>query len=88
MSSTWLSRNFAQPTEMEVDAVILQRPAQPFDHAVVAPSPFPAHADLDLCIRQHVDPRPAGALAALICIEFSDVPIWYEGAATCPPYGL
>ena len=54
---------------VQEDAFVLPRSPQPFDHAVVTPCTFAIHADLDLCICQHVDPSAAGKLAALVAVE-------------------
>ena len=40
------------------------------DPAVIDPTALAAHADLDLCVRQHVDPIATGELAALIRGEY------------------
>ena len=50
---------------VEVHAFVLQGSPQTLDPAVVDPPPFAVHADLDLCLGQHVDPSTAGELAAL-----------------------
>ena len=55
---------------IQINAFILQRPPEPFDHAVVAPRAFTVHADLDLCISEHVDPSITGKLAALVRIKY------------------
>lgn len=54
---------------IQVDTFILEGPPQSFDHAVVSPCTFPVHADLDLCVCQHVDPRATGELAALVAVK-------------------
>ena len=51
---------------VQIDAFVLQRPPKTLDHPIVDPAPFTIHADLDLRIRQHVDPIATGELAALI----------------------
>ena len=55
---------------IEVNALIFQEPPQAFDHAIVTPRAFAIHADLDLCIREHVDPSTTGKLAALVRIKY------------------
>ena len=50
---------------MQIDTFVFQRPPQTLDHAVVDPAPFAIHADLDLCVGQHVDPVATGELTAL-----------------------
>ena len=60
---------------MQIDTFTLEGSLQPFDHAVVDPAPFAIyyrqgfaqqcperHADLDLRLRQRVDPIAAGKL--------------------------
>jgi len=76
---------------MQIAAFILQRPPEPLNHAVVTPRAFPVyyrqvickiterHADLDLCVGQHVDPAPAGELAALIRIEYLRLSVLGQG---------
>jgi len=54
---------------MQVNALVLQRPPKTLEHPIVDPTPLTVHADLDLRIRQHVDPVSAGELAALIGVK-------------------
>jgi len=46
-------------------------PAEPFDHAIVAASAFPIHADLDRRGSQHVDSSAIGKLAALVRLKYA-----------------
>ena len=54
---------------IQIDAFILQGAPQPFNHTIVAPCTFSAHADLNLCVRQYVDPSTAGKLGALDALQ-------------------
>lgn len=59
---------------MQINALILQGPPQPLNHLVVDPAAFAVHADFDLCIAQHLNPKGAGELAALVRVNISGVP--------------
>ena len=54
---------------MQINAFVLEGSRQALDREVIDPTALAVHADLDLCVHQHVKPRAAGELAALIAAE-------------------
>ncbi len=54
---------------MEVDLFIFEAPPQPFHEHVVAPAPFPIHADLDAMLDEQPRELLAGKRTALIGVE-------------------
>lgn len=68
---------------VQVDEFIPERPLQSFDHPFVCPAALAVHADLDLCIRQHVDPAAAGELRSSIDIEYLRHAIFCQGLFQC-----
>jgi hypothetical protein len=47
---------------MQINAFALEGPPKALNHPIVAPCGFAIHADLDLCIGQHVDSIATGEL--------------------------
>ena len=54
------------------------------DHAVIDPTALAAHADLDLWVRQHVDPIATGELAAVIRGEYLRCGAFLRGPFSAP----
>ena len=54
------------------------------DPAVIDPTALAAHADLDLCVRQHVDPIATGEPAALIRDEYLRCGTFWRGPSSAP----
>ena len=54
------------------------------DPAVIDPTALAAHADLDLCVRQHVDPIATGEPAALIRDEYLRCGAFLRGPSSAP----
>ena len=54
------------------------------DPAVIDPTALAAHADLDLCVRQHVDPIATGELAAVIRGEYLRCGAFLRGPSSAP----
>ena len=54
------------------------------DPAVIDPTALAAHADLDLCVRQHVDPIATGEPAALIRGEYLRCGAFLRGPSSAP----
>ena len=54
------------------------------DPAVIDPTALAAHADLDLWVRQHVDPIATGELAALIRGEYLRCGAFWRGPSSAP----
>ena len=54
------------------------------DPAVIDPTALAAYADLDLCVRQHVDPIATGELAALIRGEYLRCGAFLRGPSSAP----
>ena len=54
------------------------------DPAVIDPKALAAHADLDLWVRQHVDPIATGELAAVIRGEYLRCGAFSRGPSSAP----
>ena len=54
------------------------------DPAVIDPTALAAHADLDLWVRQHVDPIATGEPAALIRGEYLRCGAFWRGPSSAP----
>lgn len=63
---------------MEVDALIFERPPEPFYHAVINPSPLAIYGDFDLGIVQNINPFGAGELASLVAFKYLGLAVFHH----------